>query len=215
MRYRRRSSQEAFGIYRPLTVESEWQVRDVLEGAIPEIAAHLSKYRRSSAVANAMYEMGVTFVEQNKVRKAMRSGLLQRGFEPHRMAQGMEYQVNRTRPTIEVPFEGFSWYGRGDRKLAARLSLDAESFEELAVQKESVRELLRRANAPELEVQTPDHVTILKYGSAYDGEQLGARDQRAVRHIVRDHFRESGIETLTLGGLVLGDSYSQPKQLSL
>jgi len=214
MSYKRRSGQEAFGIYRPLTPESELQVRNVLAGAIPEIAKHLERYRFSSAEAKPMNEMGVTFLEKGKVQRALRKGWLRHGFEPHRMTSGLENHVSSFSPTVEVPLDNFGWVGRGNRKLSAWLDTTSDVFEELEQEKESVKEILTHANAPELEVYTPNHLTILQYGFIRDGQDLGARDQKVVRHIVRDHFIEHGVDTVSLGGLVVGDSYTQPKQLA-
>lgn len=215
MSFKRRSTHEAFGIYRPLTVESELQIRGVLAGAIPEIAKHLNRYRVSSAEANPMSQMGVTFLERGKVQRALRKGWLRHGFEPHRMTAGFETHADSFAPVVEVPLDNFGWVGRGNRKLSAWLDTTSDVFEELEQEKESVKEVLTHANAPELEVQTPNHLTILQYGFIRDGQDLGARDQKVVRHIVRDHFLESGIDTVLLGGLVVGDSYSQPKQLAV
>lgn len=211
--YKRRSGQESFGVYRPLTLESELQVRSVLAGAIPAIAQHLNRSRVSSADTNQMQEMGVTFLERGKMERALRKGWLRHGFEPQRMKAGIEDHLNTFAPVVEVPLDGFGWVGRGNRKLSAWLDVGSDVFEELEQEKESVKELLTRANAPELEVYTPNHLTVLQYGFIRDGQDLGARDQKEVRRIVHNHFLESGVDTISLGSLVVGETYSQPKQL--
>ncbi len=214
--YKRRVGKEVFGIYRPLTDESESEIREVLRGAQKDITGFLGQTRKESAEVMIADDMGVTFVQRTHVRRALNLGLVARGFELGRLVERFEHQRDTQPDSLEVPFGDFAWFGNrwsggryAGRKLVGRLAV-SEATSTLMDQSELVEDVLGAVHAAELNVERPDHVSFLRYGRSGDLLDLGAAHRNGVLDIVEDHFRAAGVTTLTLGELVVGNSYSQP-----
>lgn len=212
--YRQRARDAAFGIYRPLTIESQSEVQHVMHAAAKKVGTFLLDNRGDAAALRVPHEMGVTFLEFGKVRNCLRSGMLQRGMnigavlDLGRELERIERGVTSAPPTLEVPLYGMKWLGKGGRKLASGLLEDSVASHELEYQAIAIEELLDSANASQLDVAVPDHLALLQYGKIGDGQTLSARHQKEIKLIVRDQMRESGLGNIMLGGAVVGRGYN-------
>lgn len=210
-RYKRRAKTQAFGIYRPLTEESKAQVEAVLEATKPDIDEYLAKARRTKPIAELIInkDFGVTFLPRLVVGKAIREfGLLERGFALGRMIDDVGKHNEDNKNRLDIPVDGFGWY-KGKRNMVARLSA-SEGLQELFDQAPIIEDLLAEAKATGgLQVIKPDMVELFGYGTDGDHKDLDWHQRRTVSGMVAENFKEAGIDSLSFGALVLGDSYSQ------
>ena len=209
--YKKRVNTEAFGIYRPLTEESAEEVWEVLRSAKQTIKSYFGQYVTTTAELVMPVDMGVTFVMREKMRRAMKHGLLQRGFEAARTIDIIESSQPIEQVSLEVPLGAARWVSTRERKLAIGFE-ESEATQELGEEAGVLQDMLTGLRAGELTVLEPDHVTLFKYGSARDGRDLGRDHKAIVGGILEEHFCAANVHAITLGRLVMGDSYSQPRE---
>lgn len=208
---RRRAAAQVFGLYLPLLSDIEAP----LGHAVKDSAQLLSRVRRGpSAEIIANNNFGMTFAQHAAVTRNIRNMLGQGFVLENFIGHLQDAPVAVGAQSIEVPIYGFDWKGNGNRKLAAEIDTGSMAFSALvdqAVEIEGVLDKERGSN--NLEVATPNHVTVARYGHPGDGMSL-SRKHRAE---VAERFHEIFVEhydgeplTLTLGSLVVGQHYNQP-----
>jgi hypothetical protein len=207
--YKKRVQQEAFGIYRPLTPASFQALHTIMSGAKEEIDEFLTRRRRVSAPVIVHSDMGITFVKRLEAKKAMRRGLLQRGFDLKLLQKGVDDYNEGSNEPLEVPIHELDWYTSHKRKLVGRFAIST-AVEELSDDSETIGELLEQARGSVLRVDQPDHVAFFKYGRNGDNLDLSLRHQDDVTGIVERHLSEAGMASVMLDRLVVGSSYSVP-----
>jgi len=199
---------EAFGIYRPLTEASAILLQGVLGQAHTDISAYLKGvYKRNPPKIKMQDELGVTFVARTMVRKSLALGLLQRGFELGRMTQKIENHAALQAADLEVPLHHLDWFGARSRRLVGCFG-ESEGLDELTEQGLAVQGVLSQVRGTGIKVHTPpDHVSMLRRIGG--GSELSHRARSEVEYIVREHLETAGVESVTLGELVVGDSYTK------
>lgn len=221
LHHRHRIGTESFGIYRPLTPSSQKEIQEVTGFAIKKITEHLDGHRKVSADLQVAGEMGVTFVHSRAVRRALGRGALLRGFEPSRVRQSLEDFANTQPESLEVSLSDFRWFGNRNRSVAGRKLVSTFAINDIAnahltEQATAIEDILHNANGNEIHVEVPDHATFLTYGRQGDMLDLSARHRREVSRIIDQQFYVSGIESITLGSIVVGTSYRAPStQMSI
>ena len=153
------------------------------------------------------------FLMRGMVIRAMRFGLLERGFVLGGMMERVENHNNENGNDLPIPIDGYGWYGENNRTMVARLAA-SPGLQVLFNQAPVIEDLLVASKAGGLQVSEPDHVSLFKYGRYSDNMDLSYRQQMEASDIVRGHFQEAGVTELILDRLVIGDSYSQPKEIS-
>lgn len=209
--YKRRAKQHGFGVYRPLTDESSQLVWEVLGKAKEDIKSFFGHYRHGPAELAVPVEMGVTFVPRRKVGRALRHGLLER-LELARLIERIESHNEDQGVALDVTLTHTDWYSDQERKLVYCFT-ESEGKGELEREANLIGRMLGDSKAHELDVLTPDHLTLMKYGHARDGRDLSRDHKDTVGEIVETHFRQAEVQELYLGRLVIGDSYSQPRNV--
>jgi len=209
--YKQRVNREAFGIYRPLTDESSEQIWEVVGNAKKDIKSFFGSYVTTAAELVVPAEMGVTFVMREKMRRAMKHGLLQRGFETARTIDAIESAQPIEPVALEVPLGSTRWVGGRERKLAFGFA-ESNATRELEQEAAALQGMLTALKAGELAVLEPDHVTLFKYGRARDGRDLSCAHKAIVGGILEEHFQDAGVTSVTLGRLVMGESYTKPQE---
>jgi len=207
--YRRRVQKEAFGVYRPLTEASALALQSALGTAHEDITTYLNGvYRRSPPKIKMQEELGVTFVARTMVRKSLKLGMLQRGFELGRMTQAIESHAALELGHLEVPFDHFDWFGARGRRFVGCFS-DSEGLEELTEQGNVIQSVLSGVRGTGIRVYTPpDHISMLRQVGG--GSELSTRARAEVEGIVAEHLGAAGIESVMLDSLVIGESYNKP-----
>lgn len=207
---RRRAAAQVFGLYLPLLSDIDVP----LKHAVKDTTQLLSRVRRGgSAEIVPNNNFGMTFAQHSTVNRSMRN-MLGQGFVLENFINHLQdAPVAVGASSIEVPVMGFDWKGNGNRKLAAVIDTGSLAFSALvdqAVEIEGVLDKERGSN--NLEVATPNHVTVARYGHPGDGMSLS----RGHRADVAERFHEIFVEhndgaplTLTLGSLVVGKHYNQ------
>lgn len=209
--YKIRANKQSFGVYRPVMPESIDALHSVLVAARDDIDDYLTKRRKESSRMVVQKEMGVTYVQKGKVERAMRKGMLQNGFDLGHVQKGIS-NYNETQPeSIEVGIDlnRFDWFTFHNRKLVGKF-VECEATELLAEDTETVGSLLEKAHAPKLPVQEPDHLSFIKYGTNGDHRDLSSAHRRGVLDIVRKTFEQSEVDSIWLGQMVVGRTYSDP-----
>jgi hypothetical protein len=201
-----KARKDAFGVYRPLTPESTVEVINVLAKAATEIGTYFADNRNSPAELVIPAEMGVTFVPLRHVRRALGRGLVER-LENARLLERIETHTLDHAVAQPVSLDRTDWYSDQERKLVY-LFADCTGQEELEREAEVIQDMLADSKAHELEVFVPDHFTLMKYGRARDGQDLGTDHKQMVGGIVERHFRQAGLLEIELGRLVLGKTYT-------
>lgn len=208
---RRRAAAQVFGLYLPLLTDIEVP----LSQAIKDTSQTLARIRKGpSSALNPNDYFGMTFAQRTQVNRNMRNmlgqGFVLRHFVDHLqnspVAVGAEY--------IDVPVAGFTWKGKGNRKLAAELDFDSLAFRSLCTQAAEIADIVSNERGTNnLEVAIPDHVTVATYGNWGDGMSLN----RKHRGIIAEQFDEIFLShnddvplTMRLGSLVVGGHYCQP-----
>ncbi len=208
---RRRAAAQVFGLYLPLMSDIDVP----LSHAVKDTSQLLSRIRRGpSAALYPNDNFGMTFAQHATVNRNMRNMLGQGFVLEHFINHLQDAPVAVGAASIEVPISGFAWKGNGNRKLAAQLDMGSLAFRALvdqAVEIEGV--LVNERGNNKLEVATPDHVTVARYGHPGDGLSLS----RKHRGLVAERFHEIFVEhndgeplSLRLGSLVVGEHYNQP-----
>ncbi|HEX4774213.1 MAG TPA: hypothetical protein VH234_01730 [Candidatus Saccharimonadales bacterium] len=198
---------EAFGIYRPFTPESASLVAGVLACAEPEVEAFLRRERRvktADMLPNA--EFGTTFISRRRVGQALMSPSFKKGFDEIEAVEGTMSYIQDKTDQLPIPIGNIEWIGRGDRHLVFRVDPIARLIEEASI----MQFYMDRANGNSLRLKPPNHATLFKYGSPRDRMGLNSRQRARAALIVAEHFREAGVEAVTLNRPVLGNSYYKP-----
>lgn len=201
----KRKTYQSFGAYRPLTHESNFQ----LSSAVAEVALDMRRFlRRERPNASELFtisHMAVTFLEQIDVRDVMKRGGLRQGLALGRQLERLE--------TSELPVgvNDVRWVGSGERKLSAMLDRDSDGFGELQQVAETVEGVLNSgATGPTPKVRVPEHVTLLRYGHARDGNKLSIAHKNELEDIAWDVLADRDITTVSLGKLMIGEGYDRP-----
>lgn len=211
MSTRRRAAAQVFGLYLPLLADIDMP----LKHAVKDTTQLLSRVRRGpSAELVANNNFGMTFAQHAAVNRNMRNMLGQGFVLENFIGHLQDAPVAVGAKSIEVPVSGFGWKGNGNRKLAAEIDLGSLAFSALVDQAVEIDAVLgKERGSNNLEVATPDHVTVARYGHPGDGMSLS----RTHRAEVAERFHEIFLEhndgaplTLTLGSLVVGQHYNQP-----
>ena len=213
VRFKQRSGEEAFGVYRPLTPESMAEVSEVLGFAARAVKLHLQEKFPTAAELKPLNYFGTTFVQHTHVKKRMRAGLFQRGFQLGQMIDEVKQHAEEC-PTLLVPIEHFDWFGARWDQIAGRklaTGIDPESFahDVLKRQASSVREMLKVAEGNELGVEVPSHISLMKYGRYGDHLDLNRTQRSEVSAIVEEQFDEAGLHYVELGRLIIGAGYTR------
>lgn len=214
---RARVNKNAFGLWRPLTPESESGVQAVMATAKKLVEEFLLAERPDGAFAplhipiqqsgqkqeDKTRRLGVTFVERQKVRTSMRQGgHLWQAFEHGRLLGEIEHHQSRQEVALSVPVESFVWCGRGQRHLVGLLANGAAK-QELVKEADVLERMLASVGGKPIHVQVPDHVTVAQYGSRRDGLQLSVNQRSEIEMMMQTQFRQASIEEVYLGALVL------------
>ena len=221
---RARVNKNAFGLWRPLTPDSEQGVQAVMVTAKRMVEQFLREERPDGAFAplhipeqatgkepeEKIRRLGVTFVEKQKVKTSMRQGgHLWQAFEHGRLLSEIEHHQSRQTVAHPVPIEGFMWVGRGQRHLVGLLANGPEK-QELVKEADVLGRMLASVGGKPIHVQIPDHVTVAQYGARRDGLQLSVNQRNEIEMMMQSQFREASIEEIYLGALAL--SHEEPWQ---
>lgn len=210
-RHAKRADAESFGVYRPVDHESMQRLHDTLVVARDNVNDYLAKRRKVSAPIQIQESMGVTYLQRQRVRRAIRKGRIPGNFALSRMQVGVD-TINETvgdDVSVELDFDKFDWYSQHNRKMVGKFAM-GNGMGVLSEEAETIGSILNGAEASALRVNTPDHVTFFKYGSEGDRLDLSRMHQRGVLGIVREHFEEACLEELMLGKLIVGKTYTEP-----
>ena len=200
----------AFGIYRPLSEESATTIRSTLVAALKEVAVQMIEDGVDPPKVVIPEEHAVTYLEWTNVLKALKDGSL-RNMEVRRLKTDVE-NLNYLNPNgVSIELSGLDWFGRNERKLAGRIAVN--SCTELTEQTEVIDEIFHTAGAPVLEAAVPHHVSLCRYRAPRNAG-LAARHRAVISETVIEHFQASKIESLTLGHLVVGPSYSRSLEIA-
>ncbi len=217
-KFTNRANKQTFGIGCPLTPESNQQFVKVMTNAKPELENHLARVRGAERVAELVVPeaFGVIFVVENRVGHARRLGLLQSGFALARMVENIE-RHSQGDVSRDIPIDGFGFYDKDrPRAMVARLAskdkdgVKVNGLQELMDAVPIVRKLLVLSKANGLEVSDPDNVSVFDYGLPRDKKGLSGGQEDQVSEIVGRHFEQAGIDSLSVGGLVIGNSIEYP-----
>lgn len=208
---RRRAAAQVFGLYLPLLSDIEAP----LNHAVRDTTQFLSRVRRGdSADVVPNNNFGMTFAQHATINRGMRNMLGQGFILEHFINHLQDAPVAVGAASIEVPIYDFGWKGNGNRKLAAEIDTGSEAFMALVDQAVEIDGVLgKERGSNNLEVATPNHVTVARYGHPGDGMSLSRKHRAEVAERFHGIFLEhNGGEsvTLTLGSLVVGQHYNQP-----
>jgi len=216
-----------FGIYQPLTSECAAELIGTLKLIEADVVGYLESRPDQPANFKAQANLGVTYLEQRDVRKALKH----RDIDVSGVQKVIHKVVDRNykgTPEVEVPLFGFGWYGANERKLAAHINsftmdvseeasnqgYTSEAPDKLTEEANAIEQILRGVGASALadSVRVPGHVSLLSYRSR---APLGVQEEhkRRINDITYNHFSESDIDSVELGELVVGSDYN--KQLEL
>jgi len=212
---KKRVWQDAFGIYRPLTPESNEQVVEAVTKARKDIVAFFAEYRNSPAELVIPAETGVTFLSRTLVRHALGRGLVER-FEAVELGRNLERlgaKPGQKPADFDVQLADTDWTTRAGRKLVYRFAENTPGERRLGAESKILQQALDGAKAGELPVEQPDHITLMKYGVPGDGRDLSVEHKQEVSHIVERHFSEAGIGSVALDRLVIGPTYNEQMEL--
>lgn len=209
---RRRAAAQVFGLYLPLMTDIEAP----LKHAVKDTTQLLSRVRKGgSAEIAANNNFGMTFAQHAAVNRNIRNMLGQGFVLENFIGHLQDAPVAVGARSIEVPIAGFDWRGNGNRKLAAVVDMGSQAFSALVDQAVEIDGILERERGSNnLEVATPEHITVARYGHPGDGMSLSRKHRGEVAERFHEVFLEhnGGDEplTLTLGSLVVGQHYNQP-----
>lgn len=216
----RRRQTEPFGIYRPLTVESMNEVDDFAHELRRDMHTYLRKERTSFSRIDIPSILGATFVTRHEVRQSMGLGMLQKGFEFGKFLRTIQNHDNIQEEALDVSiFPSLKWVGGGYRKFALlfeqsdpenpNLEVD-NAQQQLEDERLAIEGLLSEVGAPRIRVLTPDHVTIMKYGSSGDGQNLSRAQKGELQSIAGDVIERFGLGSISLAPIVVGNDYVSP-----
>lgn len=209
--FKGRANKRTFGIGCPLAPESNQQLIKAMTAAKPEVENHLAKVRGAERVAELVVPkaFGVLFVAENRVGHARHLGLVQSGFALGRMIENIE-RHSQDDVSRDVPIDGCGFYDKDrPRAMVARLA-SSDGLQQLMDEVPIVRELLVLSKATGLDVYDPDNVALFDYGLTGDKKGLSSGQRNQTSAIVGRHFEEAGIDSLAVGGLVIGNSTEYP-----
>ncbi|MFO0781570.1 MAG: hypothetical protein U0524_01585 [Candidatus Saccharimonadales bacterium] len=127
---KRQLAQARFGLFRPLIMESANELSEGLEPAQKSIDVYLSSRKRFGQRASVQQRswFGVTYLSPHNSAEAIRKEELDL-FAGRRVAKVLSAN-NAVAKTVNVPINGFEWYGHKENKLAAVIrpygSIDSE-----------------------------------------------------------------------------------------
>jgi hypothetical protein len=201
----KKKTYQSFGAYRPLTPDSNFHLSSAVAEITLDMSRFLARERPNASELLTIGHMAVTFLEQIDVRDVMKRGGLKQGLALGRQLERLE--------TSELPvgINDVSWVGSGERKLAAMLDRDSEGFGELQQVAETVESVLSSGTSgPTPRVRVPEHVTLLRYGHARDGNRLSVMHKNELEDIAWDVLAARDITTVSLGKLMIGEGYDRP-----
>jgi hypothetical protein len=208
---RRRMRKSGFSVNRSLTWESAQKVRTTLLQAKTEIDNVLSEDRKEGQpILIVPKDHGVILIEKQHVMKALRDGLL-RHLETRRLEQGINNHNYVNHNEINVPLEGFGWFE--ENSLVARIPRAIENAE-LITQTEGVSDLLQSVGAAALKPVIPKRISLCWYSASKDID-TASYHREEISRIVGEHFEASSLGSVTLGHLVVGDSYKNSGSLPI
>lgn len=207
------ADKESFGIYRPVDKASVQALHDRLVVVREEIDDYLSKRRKSSSNINIQETMGVTLLQQRRMRREIYKGNIAGQYALRLVSDGVaELNNSDEEMMVEFDLDRFDWYSQHRRKMVGCFA-NNDGSNALAEEAETIGGILEEASINGINVAPPDHVTLFKYGHEGDRLDLSRLHQRDVVSIVRDHFEDSASRELRLGSLIVGTSYDKPLEL--
>lgn len=204
-RYTDRIDEQSFGVYRTVRPESVKKIMGVMNVARPKIHEHMLKERPNGQFANITLPENwqVTFVQEQKVRTAMRRGSLANTLEAGMELKEIEYRKDKKESELEVPIKRFEWNG-GRRRKFAGLIAEGDALDELFSQAAVIDQLFMDVSGEGIFVEDPDHITIGTYGSRTDGLQMSAAQRKEVNYIITREFAAQEVGHILLGGIHTG-----------
>lgn len=224
-RNRRQLDRAQFGVYRPTTEECA----EVLINTLKQVEEKAKKYLETKPGQPATFkshkELGVTYLEQYSVRRALKG----RHLDVHgvrKVVHGVEDQnYKNNNDEITVDLLGVSWEGGGDRKLTGQIeacSPDAvspdskldDSAERIAYDAQELASLLEDIGAETLagDVRIPEHVSMFTYRSKMP-DYVQHEHKRVISDIASTELSRANITSVVLADVVVGDGYSKPLEL--
>jgi hypothetical protein len=208
--YNQLATEHAFGIYRPLTVESATQLSGTLTSAMGDIQEYLVKRGLKHAIMmKPRTEFGVTFLSKHRTATAVRQGLLDDGFPINTVVRELGEFANEQPEDVVLPLGRMDWVGDYRRLLIFGFKQSA-GLKRLQIESQEMRDRLEAANGTRLRVFPPDHLTTARYCRHDERSTLSKRHRKAISHIVATHFRRQDIASITLDRPVVGDAYRRP-----
>lgn len=201
----KRKQYEAFGAYRPLTADSQFELSSATAKIAHDMHKLLERKKADASEAYTIGRMAVTFVQHSHVRSVMRRGGLRQG-----LALGRQLEQIETSDLV-LPFDDIDWVGANNRKLSLRLDRNSNAYGELEQVAEAVESVLCDGVAgPKLHVGVPDHVTILRYGNARDGRPLSLVQKNEIAEQAWVTLDDRAVTSVALGKLMIGHGYDKP-----
>lgn len=188
---KRQMAQARFGLFRPLIAESITEFREKLEPAQKSIDVYLSGRKRASQRASVESRswLGVTYLSPHNSAEALRNNELDM-FAGRRVAKVLS--ANRViAKTINVPVNGFEWYGHGDKKLGAVIrpfgSNDSDHVKKMKLLEEIGPKPWTKEQAASEKAKRFEHLAELSAElEEVQSEQVATfhKDVRAIRQVV-------------------------------
>jgi hypothetical protein len=205
--HKMRKRREPFGVYRPLTEASNRVVFHAVTGAAVLVRKFFAENRDSPSELVIPADFGVTFVPKKMMRYAVGRDL-GNIINTGRIIERLEQHSQSQAVALPVPLDETKWFSNKNRKLVYRLKDGSHGKDELDDEQELLRDVLDKAKAHEVLLVNPDHITLMKYGTPKDGNELSTEHKDEISVIVEAHFRQQGIGEIVVGALVAGDGYT-------
>jgi hypothetical protein len=207
-RYRQRLRSEPFGIFRPLTPQSQRELKDALYG-VDKTLNRLVPWKEGVKFQVAQH-FGVTLVERAQVYDAMKAGSIERSFSFDQMARRLGVTFDLQHGIDDVPVGDLGWYGRNGSKVAVRLD-ESPELDELTSQSENLEGILQGAQAELGELSPPSHITLCSFGNRKDQETrarvLNNKQRIAAEEIIYERLSLANIGSVCLAPVVIGKGY--------
>jgi hypothetical protein len=211
----------SLGIYRPLNYESQEDLQNRLDDALLEITPEMEIRRAGMQLGDFVVkqEMGITYLKERDFRKKKNKlPLFLAGFRLKNDLDAIQKGVWMPKGTpleVGIDLDHMEWTDFHGRSLALFFDKYSEGYERLQQEKECISSVLGEFSVNMASaVNTPNHLTVIKYGQGNDHNKLGYKDKKYIIDKVGSHLSEMGINSVLLDPVVAGKQSSDSEDRS-
>lgn len=213
---RRLIRENAFGVYRPLSIDSVSAIQGVLDKSKIRIDEKFAELGGLNKYTELMIpkDHGVTYVRRDNVLRALKTSAM-RNFSLTRVKTNIDNYNYRKPATPSVPIDDLDWLGAQRLKLVAKFATAGTEAETLADDSEQIGMFLEEAGGEGLDVYEPDHITLCRFRRSRGGHELGVTQKEQVAAIVQEELMAAKIGALTLEEVVVSSAGYRQAPLEL